>query len=226
MQVDLMARGASIALFLLWSWVLFRDHRDMLAARIAVTMNVAIIAYVLTTSAWDFKPSIPRFFLSIFAGSTPGLFRLFARTWFNDRQRIETGSILLIALSVFNIAAMELSLERNHAINLITGILFRAGMLAFAIAGLRLGRKAAGLLALPLPADRCRWCNAKSRCCRTAAHAIINRCQKPQTQIHRQKLSHPCRPPAPAGILNHTMTPMGTPFDPMRSKNALMLSYG
>jgi AraC-like DNA-binding protein len=136
MQIDLMARGASIALFLLWSWILFRDHRDMLASRIAIAMNIAIIAYVLATTAWDFRPSIPRFFLSIIAGSTPGLFWLFARTWFNDKKRIETWPVLLIAFSVFNIVAMQLSFERSYAINLTTGILFRAGMLAFAVAGL------------------------------------------------------------------------------------------
>jgi AraC-like DNA-binding protein len=136
MQIDLMARGASIALFLLWSWILFRDHRDMLTARIAIAMNVAIVAYVLATTAWDFRPSIPRFFLSIFAGSTPGLFWLFARTWFNDKRRIETWTIVLILFSVFNIVAMQLSFERNYAINLTAGILFRVGMLGFAIAGL------------------------------------------------------------------------------------------
>lgn len=136
MQIDLMARGASIALFLLWSWILFRNHRDILAARIAIAMNMAIIAYVLATTAWDFRPSIPRFFLSIFAGSTPGLFWLFARTWFNDKRRIETWTIVLILFSVFNIVAMQLSFERNYAINLTAGILFRVGMLGFAIAGL------------------------------------------------------------------------------------------
>jgi AraC-like DNA-binding protein len=135
-QIDLMVRGASIALFLLWSWILFRDHRGMLAARIAITMNVAIIGYVLVTTAWDFRPSLPRFFLSILAGSTPGLFWLFARTWFNDKARIEKWSALLIVLSVFNIVAMQLSYERNDAINLATGIVFRVGMLAFATAGL------------------------------------------------------------------------------------------
>jgi AraC-like DNA-binding protein len=136
MQADLMARGASIALLLLWSWILFRDHRDMLAPRIAIAMNAAIIAYVLATTAWDFRPSIPRFFLSVIAGSTPGLFWLFARTWFNDKQRIEAWTVLLILVSIFNIVAMQLSFERNHAINLTTGIFFRVGMLAFAIAGL------------------------------------------------------------------------------------------
>jgi AraC-like DNA-binding protein len=135
-QFDLMARGASLALFALWSWILLRDHRQMLAARLAIAMNVAIIAYVLATTGWDFKPSVSRFFLSIFAGSTPGLFWLFARTWFNDKARIEKWPVALILLSVFNIVAMQLSYERNDTINLLTGVLFRVGMLAFAVAGL------------------------------------------------------------------------------------------
>jgi AraC-like DNA-binding protein len=136
MQIDLMVRGASIALFLLWSWILFRDHRDMLAARIAIAMNVAIIGYVLATTASDFRPSLLRFFLSILAGSTPGLFWLFARTWFNDKARIEKWSALLIMLSVCNIVVMQLSFERNDVVNVATGIIFRAGMLAFAFTGL------------------------------------------------------------------------------------------
>ena len=33
--LDLMARGGSVTLFVLWSWLLFRDHRQALAARLA-----------------------------------------------------------------------------------------------------------------------------------------------------------------------------------------------
>jgi AraC-like DNA-binding protein len=135
-QIDLMARGASLALFALWSWILLRDHRDMLAARIAIAMNGAIICYVLATAAWDFRPSSSRFVLSLCGGSTPGLFWLFARTWFNDKQHLERWPALLILLSVINISVMQLSFERNDAINLVSGVIFRLGMLAFAIAGL------------------------------------------------------------------------------------------
>jgi AraC-like DNA-binding protein len=135
-HIDQMARGASIALFLLWSWVLFRDHRDTLAARIGIAMNVTIIAYILATAPWHFQPSTARFTMSIIGGATPGLFWLFVRTWFNDRQHLERWALAIIALSIANIIAMQVSFERDPRINLVTGALFRVGMLAFAAAGL------------------------------------------------------------------------------------------
>jgi AraC-like DNA-binding protein len=136
LQIDQMARGASIALFLLWSWILLRDHRSLLAARIAVAMNIAIIGYVLTTATWDFEPSPPRFALNLVGGSTPGLFWLFARTWFNDRQRLEGWAVAVVALSTLNIAIMQLTFESNRPIHIVAGTIFRLGMFAFAAAGL------------------------------------------------------------------------------------------
>jgi AraC-like DNA-binding protein len=135
-QIDLMARGASIAMFLLWSWILLRDHRDVLAARVGVAMNIAIIGYVLATAPWGYRPSPIGFFFSIFAGATPGLFWLFARTWFNDKQRLESWAVLLVAASVANVVVMQLTFQNNWPFNMISGAIFRLGMLAFAAAGL------------------------------------------------------------------------------------------
>ena len=135
-EVDLMARGAAIALFLLWSWILLRDHRDVLAARLAIAMNAGIIGYVLATASWHYDPSPTRIICSIFAGSTPGLFWLFARTWFNDRQSLERWAVLLVALSVMNIIVMQLTFGRNESVSIIAGTIFRVGMFAFAGAGL------------------------------------------------------------------------------------------
>jgi AraC-like DNA-binding protein len=135
-QIDLMARGASIALFVLWSWLLLRDHRGMLAARIAVAMNIAIIGYVLATATSDFRPSFPGFLLSMIGGSTPGLFWLFARTWFNDKQHLERWSVLLVILSLINIFIMQLSFQSNATVSFVSGSIFRLGMVAFALAGL------------------------------------------------------------------------------------------
>ena len=135
-QIDLMARGAAIALFLLWSWILLRDHRDILAARLAVAMNAGIIGYVLATLSWSFDPSPVRMICSVFAGSTPGLFWLFARTWFNDRQHIERWAVCAVALSVLNIVVMQLTYGRLVGVTFVSGIIFRVGMFAFAGAGL------------------------------------------------------------------------------------------
>jgi AraC-like DNA-binding protein len=135
-QIDLMARGASIGLFLLWSWILLRDHRDMLAARTAVAMNIAIIGYVLATASWHVDPSPVGIIFTVFAGATPGLFWLFARTWFNDKKHLERWVLALIALSVANVLVMRLSFGRDDGLNLVCGTLFRIGMIAFAVAGL------------------------------------------------------------------------------------------
>ena len=40
--LDLMVRGGSVTLFLLWSWLLWRDHRQALAARMAIVMNAKV----------------------------------------------------------------------------------------------------------------------------------------------------------------------------------------
>jgi AraC-like DNA-binding protein len=135
-QIDIMARGASIALFLLWAWILWRDHRAMLAARIAILMNFAIICYVLATTAWNFVSTPSTFALSLIGGATPGLFWLFARTWFNDRKQLERWAIILIALSAANIIVMQISYIYARQINLLSGTLFRIGMFGFAAAGL------------------------------------------------------------------------------------------
>ncbi len=135
-QIDLMARGAAIALFLLWSWILLRDHREILAARLAVAMNAGIIGYVLATLSWNFDPSPARIVCSIFAGSTPGLFWLFARTWFNDRQHLERWAVLTVALSVLNVIVMQMTFGRLVGFSFISGVLFRIGMFGFATAGL------------------------------------------------------------------------------------------
>ncbi len=135
-QIDLMARGAAIALFLLWSWILLRDHREILAARLAVAMNAGIIGYVLATMSWNFDPSPTRIVCSIFAGSTPGLFWLFARTWFNDRQQLERWAVLLVVLSILNVIVMQLTYGRLVGFSFVSGVLFRIGMFGFAVAGL------------------------------------------------------------------------------------------
>ncbi|MBL0021017.1 MAG: hypothetical protein IPP23_01125 [Sphingomonadales bacterium] len=50
-QFDMMARGGSLALLALWSWTLVRDHPKILAARLAVLMNLAIACYLIVTTA-------------------------------------------------------------------------------------------------------------------------------------------------------------------------------
>ena len=47
MILDPMIRGGAIALFLLWIAILARDHGHVRPARVAIAMNLSIIAYLL-----------------------------------------------------------------------------------------------------------------------------------------------------------------------------------
>lgn len=137
-QIDLMARGGSIALFLLWGWLLLRDHRQVLAARVAAAMIIGIICYLLITARWGWFISPVGLLLAMLAGATPGLFWLFAKTWFNDAKRLRQRDVAIVLVSALNILIMQISfrMESYDAINLLSGIVFRIGMLGFAAAGL------------------------------------------------------------------------------------------
>lgn len=136
-QIDLLARGGSLALLALWSCLLVRDHPKVLASQIAVLMNIGIACYLLVTTDWmRARLSPPGLVLAMAAGSTPGLFWLFAKAWFNDEKRIGWGSIALVVLSVANMLVMQLSYAGGGMVNQVTGAIFRLGMLAFAGAGL------------------------------------------------------------------------------------------
>ena len=49
-DLELLARGGTLALLTLWSLLLWRDHRAQLAARCAIAMNAAIGCYVIVTA--------------------------------------------------------------------------------------------------------------------------------------------------------------------------------
>ena len=98
-ELELLARGGTLALLALWSWLLWRDSRSMLAARCAIAMNVAIACYVVVTAGWSERPTSNGLWFSLAAGSTPGLFWLFAKTWFEDRTRIAPRDLLLLAVA-------------------------------------------------------------------------------------------------------------------------------
>ena len=135
-ELELMARGGTLALLALWSWLLWRDHRAMLAARTAIAMNLGIASYVFVTSGWTEQRSAPGLILALGAGATPGLFWLFARTWFNDRTRLARFDLLIVALSIVNVLVLQLTFPAKPPIFYFSAVLFRAGMLAFGAAGL------------------------------------------------------------------------------------------
>jgi AraC-like DNA-binding protein len=135
-DLELLSRGGTLALLALWSWLLWRDSRQQLAARCAIAMNIAIACYVVVTAGWAETPRPSGLLFSLGAGATPGLFWLFAKTWFEDRNRIARRDLLLILLSAVNMLVMQLTFFSGSTLNTVTGILFRLGMLAFAAAGL------------------------------------------------------------------------------------------
>jgi AraC-like DNA-binding protein len=88
-QIDLIVRGGSLALIVLWSYVIFRDHRAILSARIAIILNITIAAYIVNGIVWVLAPNSP--INEIFDGLSvlaPPFLWLFALTWFNDIERV------------------------------------------------------------------------------------------------------------------------------------------
>lgn len=135
-QIDLLARGGAIALLALWSWMLLRDHRSALAARLAVAMNAAICCYILVTTGWYSGRTVPGFGLALGAGLSAALFWLFARAWFNDHHRVSRLGWLLLALALLNIAVVQLSFPDGGLVYRVSAIVFRVNQFAFALAAL------------------------------------------------------------------------------------------
>jgi AraC-like DNA-binding protein len=135
-QFDLMARGGSIVLLALWSWTLIRDHRDQLAAKLAIAMALAISCYLLQSEKMFPVETIAGLVLSMCGASTAGIFWLFAKAWFNDETHVQIRDLALVGLAALNSLVMFLSFRDGGIVNLIAGTLFRGGMLLFAAAAL------------------------------------------------------------------------------------------
>lgn len=133
-HIDQMARGGSVALLALWSWILVRDHWRDFPARMAVAMNAAICCYLLVTAGWYTEANIFGLLLALGAAATPGLFWLFARAWFNDLQRAGWLSMVLITVPVLNTLVLQLSNWPDDPVYLATRVLFRIFMFGFALA--------------------------------------------------------------------------------------------
>jgi len=134
---DPMIRGGAVALFLLWIAILWRDHRDVAAARVAIAMNLAIIAYLL---ARVFNPDGPSRFPYVICDAlsvmVPALFWLFARLWFDDQWRIGWRSWAIVAgfgaLPLVQIALIA----TTGQFSLPVWVVVRIGMFAFAVTGM------------------------------------------------------------------------------------------
>lgn len=135
--LDPMIRGGAVALFLLWIAILWRDHRAVLSARVAIAMNLAIIAYLVARVLNPHGPArLPYILCDALSVMVPALFWLFARLWFDDRQRIGWRSWLLVAafaaLPLIQIGLMMATGIFSREI----WVLVRIGMFGFALAGM------------------------------------------------------------------------------------------
>lgn len=135
-QINLMARGGSVAVLMLWGWILIRDHRDQLAARLAIAMALAMICYLVQTERIFSIRTLGGLALSTYGASTAGIFWLFAKAWFNDETHIRGRDLALAVLAALNSLVMFLTFRDGGIVNQIAGTLFRVGMLLFAAATL------------------------------------------------------------------------------------------
>ena len=135
--IDPMIRGGATALFLLWIALLWRDHRTVPAARVAIAMNVAIVAYLLARVLHPDGPTrFPYVIADALSVMVPALFWLFARLWFDDQQRIGRRSWMLVAaFGTLPLIQIVLIATTGH-FSLPIWALVRAGMFGFAIAGM------------------------------------------------------------------------------------------
>jgi AraC-like DNA-binding protein len=135
-QIDLMARGGSLALLALWSWLMVRDYRHALPARMAVLMNFSIACHILATMPQLNVFEASDFFFEIFSVTVPGMFWLFARTWFNDETRVGWRSWAAIGLAMLLLASVWWNYPSNGSLFWFSVAALRAMMFGFCAAGL------------------------------------------------------------------------------------------
>ena len=135
--IDLLARGGTLALLLLWSLVLWRDHRTAPAARAAMAMNAAIASYVISglLFAVDHRAPVSVLF-DVLSVTAPPLFWLFARLWFDDRVRVGRRSWLLIG-GFMALPLIQLGIiATTGRFSALIWVLVRIGMVGFGVGGM------------------------------------------------------------------------------------------
>jgi AraC-like DNA-binding protein len=135
--LDLLVRGGTIALLALWSAILFRDHRETLAGRLAVAMNVAIACHVLASIPGPIAGSdVADWIVELGSVSVPALFLLFARAWFDDETRIGWLGWATVPFSMVMVAVVIVTYPAQSPLHYGVSTLWRIAMFGFALAGL------------------------------------------------------------------------------------------
>ncbi len=137
-QLDLLARGGTLALLGLWAWVLIRDHRRAFAARLALAMTVAISCHVIASIPGPPRPiTLLDAALDTASAATIGLFWLFSRAWFEDvwHFRWRSWAIFLIPVALVGMVHLAQA-ERIPGFSIYWFPLLRSIWFGLAIAGL------------------------------------------------------------------------------------------
>jgi AraC-like DNA-binding protein len=135
-MLDLMIRGGSLALLALWSWILIRDHRGQLAARVAVAMNITVVMHIVATIPGPIGQTPLDMLFELGSVCVPALFWIFARTWFNDAARVGRRGWLAIAASMVAVSVVIFTYPTKPLLFYVAAPVMRILMFAFAIAGL------------------------------------------------------------------------------------------
>lgn len=134
---DMMVRGGSLALLALWSWLLVRDHWSALPARLAVAMNFSVACHIVATipgmAPFGF---VLNWLIELGSVTVPVLFWLFARTWFDDENRIGWRSWALVPICMILLIMVENNLGSRSVLFVLSAATLRLFMFGFAIAGL------------------------------------------------------------------------------------------
>lgn len=133
---DLLARGGSLGLLALWSWLLLRDHRHALAARVAVAMNLSIACHVIATIPGITAGNAIDWFFELGSVCVPSLFWLLTRAWFNDEQSIGWLGWASVPFCMAAVAVILMAEETMPPLALAGVILLRALMFTLGFAGL------------------------------------------------------------------------------------------
>ena len=135
-MLDLMIRGGSLALLALWSWILIRDHRAQLAARVAVAMNATIAMHIIASIPGPIGQSPLDIMFQLGSACVAALFWIFARTWFNDAARVGGCGWLAIGASLAVVSVVIITYPAKPPLFYVAAPVMRMLMFAFAIAGL------------------------------------------------------------------------------------------
>ena len=135
--IDPFARGGTVMLLVLWTAVLWRDHRATAAARVAMAMNLSIIAFVLNGALNIAVPfSTAAVATDILSVLSPPLFWLFARLWFDDRARAGWRSWAVISLFALLPTAQIGLIATTGRASILIWTIVRCLMLGFGVSGI------------------------------------------------------------------------------------------